>query len=72
VIATITEPFNVSRFPLDEHLLTIRIENPLYQRHQMMFIPDLEMPRHHSELRQRQSGDAMGSAFLKVTAGVSR
>jgi hypothetical protein len=51
VIATITEPFNVSRFPLDEHLLTIRIENPLYQRHQMMFIPDLENTSVSSRLK---------------------
>ncbi len=51
VIATITEPFNVSRFPLDEHLLTIRIENPRYQRHQMMFIPDLENSSASSRLK---------------------
>ena len=51
VIATITEPFNVSRFPLDEHLLTIKIENPRYQRHQMMFVPDLENTSASSRLK---------------------
>jgi hypothetical protein len=51
VIATITEPFNVSRFPLDEHLLTIKIENPLYQRHQMVFVPDLENTSASSRLK---------------------
>jgi hypothetical protein len=40
VVAKITKPFDVSRFPCDDHLLTINIENPLYQRHELLFIPD--------------------------------
>ena len=51
VMATITEPFNVSRFPLDDHLLTIKIENPLYQRHQMLFVPDMENTSASSRLK---------------------
>lgn len=51
VIATITEPFNVSRFPLDDHLLTIKIENPRYQRHQMLFVPDKENTSASSRLK---------------------
>jgi len=40
IIARITKPFEISRFPCDDHLLTINIENPRYQRHQLVFVAD--------------------------------
>jgi hypothetical protein len=40
VIARITKPFEISRFPCDDHLLTINIDNPRYLRHQLLFVPD--------------------------------
>lgn len=42
VVAKITKFFDVSRFPCDDHLLTINIENPRYQRHEMLFVADQE------------------------------
>jgi hypothetical protein len=40
VVARITKPFSILRFPCDNHLLTINIENPRYGRHQVQFVPD--------------------------------
>ena len=40
VIAKLTMSFDVSRFPRDEHLLTINVENPRYQRQELVFVPD--------------------------------
>jgi hypothetical protein len=40
VIATITKPFDIARFPCDDHLLTINLENPKYRRHRMKFVAD--------------------------------
>ncbi len=51
VVATITKSFDVSRFPRDEHLLTINIENPRYQRYDLMFVPDLENTNVSSRVR---------------------
>lgn len=40
VLARITKSFDVSRFPRDEHLLTIAVECPDYQRHELLFVAD--------------------------------
>src|SRR5262245_33576026 len=40
IIAQITKPFEISRFPCDDHLLTINVENPHYQWQHMVFVPD--------------------------------
>ena len=42
VIAKITKLFEISRFPCDDHLLTINIENPKYLRDELLFVPDNE------------------------------
>lgn len=41
VVATITKSFTVTRFPVDDHLLTINIESTAYDRQAMVFVPDL-------------------------------
>jgi hypothetical protein len=41
VHAQITKFFNVMRFPRDNHLLTISIENKVYTWYQMQFVPDI-------------------------------
>jgi hypothetical protein len=40
VVAQITKPFDVSRFPCDDHLLTINLENSAYPRQQLLFVAD--------------------------------
>ncbi len=40
VVAHITKFFDVSRFPCDDHLMTIDFENPTYQRDSMLFVAD--------------------------------
>jgi len=40
VSAKITKFFNVSRFPSDDHLLTIKLEDNFYQNNQMTFVAD--------------------------------
>jgi hypothetical protein len=42
VVARITKFFNVTRFPRDDHMLTISIENKVYEWPQMQFVPDIE------------------------------
>lgn len=42
VVAKITKSFPVTRLPLDDHLLTIGIENGELTRAKMVFVPDLE------------------------------
>jgi hypothetical protein len=42
VVAHITKFFDVSRFPRDDHLLTINIETPASERHELLFVPDNE------------------------------
>ncbi len=51
VVARISKSFDVSRFPRDEHLLTINIENPAYQRHQLLFVADQENTSVSSRVR---------------------
>jgi len=41
VHAQITKFFNVMRFPRDNHMLTISIENKVYTWQQMQFVPDI-------------------------------
>lgn len=43
VVAKITKFFNVTRFPLDDHLLTIPIENKVYTWQRMQFVADKEV-----------------------------
>jgi hypothetical protein len=40
VVAQITKMFDVSRFPCDDHVMTINIELPERQRRELIFIPD--------------------------------
>jgi len=42
VIATITKAFNTSRFPRDDHLLTIHIEDTKRPFYQLRYVPDTE------------------------------
>lgn len=42
VVAKITKVFPVMRFPLDEHLLTLAVENGELGRNRMLFVPDTE------------------------------
>jgi len=41
-VAKITKFFDVSRFPRDDHVLTINIETPASERHQLLFVADNE------------------------------
>jgi hypothetical protein len=40
VVAQITKFFDVSRFPCDDHLLTINVETPAYRRDELLFVAD--------------------------------
>ena len=60
--ATITKFFDVTRFPLDDHLLTISIEDPEFQRNALLFVPD-----EGSEVSSR----AGVSAYRVALAGVA-
>ena len=42
VTARITKFFDVSRFPRDGHVLTINVEVPALERHELLFVPDNE------------------------------
>src|SRR5262249_36544188 len=42
VVAKITKFFDVTRFPCDEHLLTIGVEHPGYLRGELKFVADQE------------------------------
>jgi len=42
VVAKITKFFDVSRFPRDDHILTINIESPASERPELLFIADKE------------------------------
>lgn len=42
VTARITKFFDVSRFPRDDHVLTINIEAPASERHELLFVADRE------------------------------
>jgi len=42
VVARITKFFDVSRFPRDDHVLTINIESPASERHELLFVADKE------------------------------
>ena len=43
VVTKITKFFNVTRFPLDDHMLTIPIENKVYTWQRMQFVADTEV-----------------------------
>lgn len=62
VIAKITKLFDVTRFPLDEHMLVINIECPEYHRSEMIFVPDTELCSLSSRARL---------AGYKVTSGTA-
>ena len=40
VVAKISKGFDVSRFPCDDHLLTIDIEHPAFQRETLLYVAD--------------------------------
>ncbi|MDQ3712878.1 MAG: hypothetical protein M3388_11770 [Acidobacteriota bacterium] len=42
VVARITKFFDVSRFPRDDHVLTINIESPASERRELLFVADTE------------------------------
>jgi hypothetical protein len=42
VVARITKFFDVSRFPCDDHVLTINVENPALGRDKLLFVADAE------------------------------
>lgn len=41
VEAEITKFFNITRYPRDDHLMTIRIEDAAHQSHQLRYVPDV-------------------------------
>jgi hypothetical protein len=42
VVAKITKLFDISRFPCDDHLLTIAVEHPGHLRQELLFVADRE------------------------------
>ncbi len=42
VTSRITKFFDVSRFPREDHVLTINVEAPASERHELLFVPDNE------------------------------
>jgi len=42
VVAKITKFFDITRFPCDDHLLTIAVEHPAHRRQEVLFIADRE------------------------------
>lgn len=38
--ATVTRPFHIERFPLDQHLLLVAVENGGFARDRLLFVPD--------------------------------
>lgn len=51
VVATTTKFFDVSRFPRDDHILTISIESPAADRSALLFVPDTESSGVSSRVR---------------------
>ncbi len=51
VVARITKFFDVSRFPRDDHVLTINIESPASERSELMFVADKESSGVSSRVR---------------------
>lgn len=65
VVTEITKFFNVTRYPRDNHLLTIAIENKIYQWQQMQYIPDIEVSDISS--RVKLPGYAINDSIIMVT-----
>jgi hypothetical protein len=63
VLAKITKAFDTSRFPCDDHLLTIGLESPRYGREQLLFTPDVNSSAVSSRIRV-PGYDVTGSAIL--------
>jgi hypothetical protein len=42
VVARITKFFDVTRFPCDDHVLTVNIESPTFERNELLFVADGE------------------------------
>lgn len=51
VVARITKFFDVSRFPRDDHVLTISIESPASERRELLFVADKESSGLSSRIR---------------------
>ena len=51
VVARITKFFDVSRFPRDDHILTISIESPASERSELLFVADKESSGVSSRVR---------------------
>jgi len=51
VVARITKFFDVSRFPRDDHVLTINIESPASERRELLFLADKESSGVSSRVR---------------------
>lgn len=51
VIGSITKSFDVTRFPLDDHMLTLNIECPAYLRSELIFVPDGDLSKVSSRVR---------------------
>ncbi|MGZ8847133.1 MAG: hypothetical protein ACXW3C_11785 [Pyrinomonadaceae bacterium] len=51
VVAKITKFFDVSRFPRDDHILTVSIESAAAERHGLLFVPDKESSGISSRVR---------------------
>lgn len=42
VVAKITKFFDVTRFPCDDHLVTVAVEHPAHVRHEVLFVADAD------------------------------
>lgn len=51
IMAQVTKFFEVSRFPRDDHVLTINIETPAHSRDKLIFCPDTENSAVSSRVR---------------------
>jgi hypothetical protein len=64
VLARITKAFDTSRFPCDDHLLTIGLESPKHTREQLLFFPDVSSSSVSSRIRV-PGYDVTGSVILE-------
>jgi hypothetical protein len=66
VIASITKFFNIVRYPLDNHLLTIQIEDKKLRLHQLEYTVDAK----NSNLSSRLQAPGYGIDLAKITSRV--
>lgn len=65
VSAKITKFFNITRYPRDDHMLTIEIENKYYPWSRMQYVPDVQASSVSS--RGKLPGYALGNSIVLAT-----